>query len=189
MLLPSRAIFFRFFLFAFFLFMVNALSGQKHIIYTNSFTEELKTCNLAIEIPTERWYRIVPNPNDDYWPYDLVLQSTEQDQDIRFILHPSAALSGDFIPHIEACKYLITAASNIADHDMKISALSQGKLDTLNAQWGILATFVAKEQITHLPHASFISIYHKDYGWVNQFFYFKQEKDANPFIFGFKQVQ
>jgi hypothetical protein len=149
------------------LFALASFSGLKaQLIYTQQFTDKLETLDLFFYEPTDNWLHLLPVKKDSIFNYDLMLISEENDVDVRIILN-TVAEKPDLLkfPHVEFTRILSNVATNDPEADILVSQLSGDTIkDAFNADWALMADFMPKKWISHLPFGRLYSLYKEDKG-------------------------
>jgi hypothetical protein len=162
-----------------FLFGVSLnLSGQ--LLYTRHFTKMLDKGMLLFNKPVEGWFKPIPLIQDEFFKYDLVLQHTDDDLEMRCIIEPThkSKVKNNY-PHLLAMKNALSAASNNEANEMVIQKLSAASLDSLyNADWGLMVDFIPKKTLTNKSYGKLLSLFAEDKSRLFVFFFYNEaEKD------------
>ena len=158
----------------FFCFMQLNLSSQ--LMYTRHFTKMLDKGMLEFNTPTEGWFKPVPLIKDEFFQYDLVLQHTNDDFEMRCIIEPThRANPKNSYPHLLTMRTALSAASNHNSNDLIIQSIPEETLSsTYNADWGLMVDFIPKPSLTDKSFGKMVSLFAEEKSRVFIFFFYNE---------------
>jgi len=135
---------------------------------------------LLFNKPVEGWFKPIPLLQDEFFKYDLVLQHTDDDLEMRCIIEPAykSNLKNNY-PHLLAMRNALSAANNQESNKMIIQKISAASLDSMfNADWGLMVDFIPKKSLTDKTYGKLLSLFAEDKSRLFVFFFFNEaEKD------------
>jgi len=128
--------------------------GQPDLIHTKSFSKKLNKFKLYYYEATEGWLHPVPIRTKEYGKFDIALESSNQDIEIRYQFkdasHPQAISNH---PQLDLYQYVANLATNNQSENIIISEIHPEVLDTVfNADWGLYADFTPKISLSPTRH-------------------------------------
>jgi len=155
------------------LFILNNTVIFAQIQYTKSFTDKLNKANLLFYKPADTWFHLIPMEEDDFFEYDLVIESDDGDIEMRYMIHPWKERDEDEIPHILAMNVAMEAASNDEKHLLKISPIDNVELkNTYNADWGMIVNFKPKSSLSNKQYGRLLALFSENKGNVHVIYLF-----------------
>ena len=140
--------------------IASLLTGQDRIIFTTSFSDKLDKFNLDYYEPVEGWLHPIPQQNDEYGKFDLILSSSKGDVDIMYLF--KEANDPDAItnhPHLDLLQEVAHLATNRQSESIIISEISPGIVDTVfYADWGLYADFIPKRSLSNKRQCRMLAI-------------------------------
>ena len=151
--------------------------GQQYFTHTTDFQQKLNHLGLYYYEPTEAWLHPIPSPENDYGPFDLVLESSEESVQIMYRFKEINS-ANDLMnhPNLDMYQYVATLASNDQNTNITLTGIEHSVLDTIfNADWGLYADFVPKQSLSPLPHCRLLAIYKEEHAMVYSMIFYKEE--------------
>lgn len=151
--------------------------GQKDFIHTKKFQKKIDQLGLFYYHPTEAWLHPVKPRSDDYGPFDLVLESSDEDIEIMYRfkeINDKSNLASH--PQLDMYQYVANLASNGQHTNITLTEIEQTVLDTVfNAHWGLYADFKPKESLTTLPYCRMLAIYKEEHALIYSMIFYEEE--------------
>ncbi len=151
--------------------------GQRDFIHTKKFQKKIDRLGLFYYQPTEAWLHPVKPTSDDYGPFDLVLESSDEDIEIMYRFK-EATSKNNLVSHpqLDMFQYVANLASNDQHTNITLTEIEHSVLDTVfNAQWGLYADFKPKQSLTHLPFCRMLAIYKEDHALIYSMIFYEEE--------------
>lgn len=151
-----------------------ALLAQDRIIFTKAFTQALQHYDLEIHLPDSAWYKVSGRTKDEYYTYDLIIESTEEDIEIRYRIDPTQVVGQS--PGLLFSTQLATLASNAESSHLGLKVMNSAYIkQRCQADWASLASFTPKPTLSLKKHAKILSFYHVDKGWITTLVLFNEQ--------------
>jgi len=142
--------------------------AQNKFIHTKKFQKKIDRLGLFYYEPSEAWLHPVKPKRNDYGPFDLVLESSDEHIAIMYRfkeVDEKNNLASQ--PQLDMYQYVATLASNDLNKNITLTEIDHSVLDTVfNAEWGLYADFVPKQSLTTLPYCRMIAIYKSDHALI-----------------------
>lgn len=145
--------------------ITRVLPAQDPLIFTQAFTQLLNRYQLEINLPDSAWYKVTGRTADDLYTYDLIIESWEEDLEIRYrIEDPGAA---GLFPQITFSTMLSSLSANDESAHIGVKVMSSAYISQRSrAEWASLASFNPKPTLTTKKHAKMLAFYHSEKGYV-----------------------
>lgn len=149
---------------------------QDGLIFTQAFTKIVQDHDLRVELPDSAWYKVTGREEDDLYFYDLIIESTEEDIEIRYRVQ-SPEVAGLF-PSLQFSTLLASLAANDESSYIGVKVLSSPYIQRrCHAEWASLASFTPKPTLSLKKHAKLLAFYHAEKGWVTTLVLFNDRYD------------
>ena len=151
-----------------------ACLAQDQIIFTKAFTQTLQHYGLEIHLPDSAWYKVSGRTTDEYYTYDLIIESLEEDMEIRYRIEPIQAAGQS--PGLRFSAQLATLASNAESAHLGLKVMTSTYIKhRCQAEWASLASFAPKPTLSLKKHAKLLSFYYADKGWITTLVLFNDQ--------------
>lgn len=151
--------------------------GQKDFIHTKKFQKKIDRLGLFYYQPTEAWLHPVKPTSDDYGPFDLVLESSDEAIEIMYRfkeVNDKSNLASH--PQLDMFQYVANLARNDQNTNITLTEIEHSVLDTVfNAEWGLYADFRPKQSLTHLPYCRMLAIYKEEHALIYSMIFYEEE--------------
>jgi len=127
--------------------------------------------------PTEAWLHPVPQEMDEYGPFNMILQSSDERVEIRYRFKKiSSALDLANHPQLDMFQYVATLSSNDQNPNITLTEIDSEIIDTVfNADWGLYADFQPKESLANYPFCRLIGLYKEGHALVYSMVFYEEE--------------
>lgn len=139
----------------------------------NKFQGQLDKMQLDIAIPTENSFKVKKAKSQEFWSADYILRSKKSKVEIHYSLITSE-VAEQLVPQV----FTTTTLANLARNEEEYSDIAFHKIPgavlsgNFNADWGAIAYFRPKQQISRFQYGKLLSLYKANRGIVQVLFLF-----------------
>lgn len=151
--------------------------AQAYLSVDKRFERSLEEFGLHYYEPTEAWLHPVPLQSDDYGPFNLILQSSDDKIEIRYRFKKIKSLQ-DLAnhPQLDMFQYVSTLSSNTQNRNITLTEIEPKILDSVfHADWGLYADFQPKESVAKYPRCRLIGLYKEGCALVYSMVFYIEE--------------
>lgn len=155
------------------------VAGYNQITYTAAFTRLLEKAGMEYAEPAEQWMHVTVPPIDDYMDYDLVLENDKGDFEVRYAFHREKP-ENRTPPSVEVARLVASIATNDPETEIRIQIPADTFLrQVFNADFGLIAHFIPKEDFSMKPYGALISLYAEGRSGIDVVLLYR-DPDYNP---------
>lgn len=150
---------------------------QLDVPVSERFENTLDEFGLYYYEPTEAWLHPVPQQRQDYGPFDMILQSSEEKIEIRYRFKKIKSVQ-DLAnhPQLDMFQYVASLSSNQQTPNITLTEIESEIIDTIfNADWGLYADFQPKESLAPYPFCRLIGIYKEGHAMIYSMVFYEEE--------------